>query len=121
MSIRKVALGLALAALFAGGNAFAQVKPQQPAPDPSPASATTANPKLQRQLAPQRRAMKKQRRAACEQEAAQKKLHLVKRWRFIRQCLKRSSSLSPEILGERPIWRDISEHSNDTLTTSTRC
>ena len=95
MSIRKVALGLALAALFAGGNAFAQVKPQQPAPDPSPASATTANPKLQRQLAPQRRAMKKQRRAACEQEAAQKKLHLVKRWRFIRQCLKRSSSLSP--------------------------
>jgi hypothetical protein len=96
MLIRKVALGLTLATLFAGGNAFAQTTPQQSAPNTSPGSATTANPELQRQLAPQRRAMKRQKRAACEQEAAQNKLHLVKRWRFVRQCLKRSSSLSPE-------------------------
>jgi len=96
MSIRNVALGLMLAALFASGNAFAQTTSQQSAPNTSPRSATTANPELQRQLAPQRRAMKRQKRAACEQEAAQKKLHLVKRWRFIRQCLKRSSSLPPE-------------------------
>jgi hypothetical protein len=43
---------------------------------------------LQKQLAPERRAMKRQRRDECEREAKQQKLGLGKRWRFMRRCLK---------------------------------
>ena len=59
---------------------------QTPPPNSGPTSATTANPELQRQLSPSRRAMKKQRRAACEKQAAQP--HRLSHYRFMRQCLK---------------------------------
>jgi hypothetical protein len=82
----KIALLVAASAgLIICGPAVAQ---QTPPPNSSPTSATTANPELQKQLAPNRRAMKKQRRDTCEREAKDKKLHFAKRYRFMRQCLK---------------------------------
>ncbi|MEW6452735.1 MAG: hypothetical protein AB1490_18935 [Pseudomonadota bacterium] len=86
-NIRMMALAFALASLMVGATASAQSTSQQPRVTPSD-SAMTANPELQRQLSPKRRAMRKQKRAACEQQAADQKLHLTKRWRFMRQCLK---------------------------------
>lgn len=87
-NVRMIALAFALASLTIGATASAQNTGQQP-PRVTPSdSAMTANPELQRQLSPKRRAMRKQKRAACENEAAQRNLHLVKRWRFMRQCLK---------------------------------
>jgi hypothetical protein len=59
-----------------------------PQPNTTSSSAVTANPEIQKQLSPSRRAMKKQRRAQCEKQAADQKLHLTKRWRFMRSCLK---------------------------------
>jgi hypothetical protein len=78
-----------LTSVIAGGTTFAQPA-QKPTPPPNTGrtSATTANPELQKQLAPERRAMKRQRRDECEREAKQKKLGLGKRWRFMRRCLK---------------------------------
>jgi hypothetical protein len=57
-----------------------------PPPNTGPTSATTANPELQRQLAPSQRAMKKQRRAACEKQFAQQRR--LSHYRFMRKCLK---------------------------------
>jgi hypothetical protein len=59
---------------------------QTPSPNTGPTSATTANPELQRQLTPSRRAMKKQRRATCEKQFAQQRR--LSHYRFMRQCLK---------------------------------
>jgi len=63
---------------------------QSPTPPPNtgPTSATTANPQLIKQLAPQRRAQKKQKRTNCERQANQQKLKLGKRIGFMRSCLK---------------------------------
>ena len=87
-NIRMMALAFALASLMIGATASAQNTTQPPVRVTPSDSAMTANPELQRQLSPRHRAMKKQKRASCENEAAQRKLHLVKRWRFMRQCLK---------------------------------
>jgi hypothetical protein len=59
---------------------------QTPPPNTGPTSATTANPELQRQLAPSQRAMKKQRRTACEKQFAQQRR--LSHYRFMRKCLK---------------------------------
>ena len=89
MSPLKTTLLVALTTSFLAGTTLAQPA-QKPTPPPntSRSSATTANPELQKQLAPERRAMKRQRRDDCERQATQQKLRLAKRWRFIRQCLK---------------------------------
>jgi hypothetical protein len=75
-----------LAAVFSAALWSIAPSNAQPPPNTGPASATTANPELQRQLAPSRRAVKKQRRAACEKQLAQQ--HRLNRYRFMRQCLK---------------------------------
>jgi hypothetical protein len=82
-------LAAVLTSVIAGGATLAQPA-QKPTPPPNTGrtSATTANPELQKQLAPERRAMKRQRRDECEKEAKQQKLTLAKRWRFMRRCLK---------------------------------
>ena len=82
-------LAAVLTSVIAGGTTLAQPA-QKPTPPPNTGrtSATTANPELQKQLAPERRAMKRQRRDECEKEAKQQKLPLTQRWRFMRRCLK---------------------------------
>jgi hypothetical protein len=81
---QRIAIAGALMSLMALGVANAQ----QPAPNTSPMSATTANPKLQRQLSAERRALNKQKRASCERQASEQKLRAGNRWRFVRQCLR---------------------------------
>ena len=83
-NLLRIALAGALVSLVAVGTANAQ----QPAPNTSPTAATTANPKMQRQLSAERRALNKQKRASCERQAGEQKLRGTKRWRFIRTCLK---------------------------------
>ena len=85
-SIRTIFAAVAVISICATGIAMAQTTTTKPPPpNTSSTSATTANPELQRQLSPQRRASKKQRRADCERQAAHSKLS---RWQFMRQCLK---------------------------------
>ena len=79
---------LTLAACISCGPVFAQTA--TPQPNTTPSSAITANPEMQKQLSPSRRAMKKQQRTQCEKQAADRKLHLATRWRFMRSCLKSS-------------------------------
>lgn len=83
-NFQRIAIAGALVSLMTLGAANAQ----QPAPNTSPTAATTANPKLQRQLSAERRALNKQKRASCERQASEQKLRAGKRWRFIRQCLR---------------------------------
>jgi len=64
----------------------APLSAQTPPPNSGPTSATTANPELQRQLTPSRRAMKKQQRANCEKQYAEQRR--LSRYRFMRQCLR---------------------------------
>jgi len=87
--LKTTLLAAATISLIAGGATFAQPA-QKPTPPPNTGrtSATTANPELQKQLAPERRAMKRQRRTECEKEAKQQNLHVGKRWSFMRRCLK---------------------------------
>jgi hypothetical protein len=88
-NIRIIMPAVLLAIAVSVGTAGAQMDAtKQPPPNTSPTSATTANLQLQRQLAPPRRAVKIQKRKSCEREAATKRLHLVKRWRFMRQCMR---------------------------------
>jgi len=79
-----IAFAGALASLIAGDAANAQ----QPAPNTSPSAATTANPKMQRQLSAERRSLNKAKRASCDRQASEQKLRGTKRWRFVRTCLK---------------------------------
>jgi hypothetical protein len=84
-SLRAVLAAMAVTLFFTTG-AVAQTRATKTAPpNTSPTSATTANPQLQRQLSPQQRTSKKQRRANCERQAAQSNMS---RLRFMRQCLK---------------------------------
>lgn len=85
LTIRTTLLVVATAGLVVCGPALAQ---QTPPPNSGPNSATTANPELQKQLAPNRRATKKQRRDTCERQAKDKQLQFAKRYRFMRECLK---------------------------------
>ena len=88
-SIRIVLSAWIVASVVTAETASAQTDAAKPPPPNSSAtSATTVNPQLQRQLAAPRRAVKIQKRKSCEREAAARKLHLVKRWRFIRQCMR---------------------------------
>ena len=79
---------IALSAFILAGPAVAQTA--TPQPNTTPSSAITANPEMQKQLSPSRRAMRKQQRTQCEKQAADRKLHLATRWRFMRSCLKAS-------------------------------
>jgi hypothetical protein len=79
---QRVAAVILTAALYS----IAPSSAQTPPPNTGPTSATTANPELQRQLTPSRRAMKKQRRADCEKQFAQERRH--NHYSFMRQCLK---------------------------------
>lgn len=81
--IKGVLLSLFAVAVLSS-NGLAQTP--TPQPNTGKTSATTANPELQRQLAPQSRAQKKQRRASCEKQFSQQKK--VSRFRFMRSCLK---------------------------------
>ena len=65
--IRTVLIAIALATVASG--AVAQTATRPPAPNTTPTSAVTGNRELQRQLAPQRREMKKQKRAAAKRQA----------------------------------------------------
>ena len=83
---RLILVAVALAALASADTATAQTATRRPPPpNTGPTSATTEYPALQRQLSPQRRAMKKQKRANCERQAARSKQSYR---RFMRQCLK---------------------------------
>jgi hypothetical protein len=85
-SARTIIIAVAVASIFATGIAAAQTATtKQAPPNTTSTSATTANPELQRQLAPKRRAMKKQRRTECERKVSHSKMS---RARFMRQCLK---------------------------------
>jgi hypothetical protein len=66
-----------------------QAPAQAPAPNTTPGAATTANPELQRQLTPSSAAARRQKRADCNAQADQQKLHFGKRQRFVRQCMKK--------------------------------
>jgi len=89
MSPFNTLLAAVTLSVIVGGTSFAQPA-QKPVPPPNTGrtSATTANPELQKQLAPERRAMKRQRRTECEKEANQHNLRLGKHWSFMRRCLK---------------------------------
>lgn len=81
-----VLVAIAFAAFASADIATAQTANRRPPPpNTGPTSATTEYPALQRQLAPQRRAAKKQKRAECERQAARSKEN---RRRFMRRCLK---------------------------------
>jgi len=81
--MKQLAAAVLTMALFSTAPSGAQTTPP---PNTGPTSATTANPELQRQLTPSRRAMKKQRRATCEKQFAQQRR--LSHYRFMRQCLK---------------------------------
>jgi hypothetical protein len=83
---KKYAKKLTLAALMVVLYSIAPSSAQTPPPNTGPTSATTSNPELQRQLAPSRRATKKQRIAACEMKLTQQRT--LSRYRFMRQCLR---------------------------------
>jgi hypothetical protein len=87
-NFRTALLIAATASLLACGPALAQAEKKTPPPNSGPTSATTVNPELQKQLAPNRRSAKKARRDTCEREATDKQLHFAKRYRFMRQCMK---------------------------------
>ena len=76
---------LSLVAIFALSSSGLAQTPTPP-PNTGKTSATTANPELQKQLAPSQRAQKKQRRASCEKQFSQQKK--LSRFRFMRNCLK---------------------------------
>jgi len=81
--VKQLAAAVLAMALVSTAPSGAQTTPP---PNTGPTSATTANPELQRQLTPSRRAMKKQRRATCEKQFAQQRR--LSHYRFMRQCLK---------------------------------
>jgi hypothetical protein len=80
--VKQLAAAVLIMALVSTAPSGAQTPP----PNTGPTSATTANPELQRQLTPSRRAMKKQHRATCEKQFAQQRR--LSHYRFMRQCLK---------------------------------
>ena len=76
-----VLCALTIGVALAGGSALAQSAPGKAT------APVTENKRLTKQLAPQRRAAKRQKRTDCEMQATRQKLRLVKRWRFVRRCM----------------------------------
>lgn len=86
---------LVLVAAIVGfsGVAFAQMPSTSP-PDRSQPATTMQDrqtaAKIRREEAAQRRAAEKQKRAACRAEAKEKKIGLLKRNGYVRDCMKRT-------------------------------
>jgi hypothetical protein len=89
--IRLAAMILTAAIVFAAASAFAQAPPPSQTPGGAvltPKPDRTISDKATREEMARKRAALKQKKIDCRKQASAQKLHLVKRSRFIKQCMR---------------------------------